>query len=363
MYNIHKTLLEKYRALLAEGTLHLDVEQEIVIWELQRLHDELVRPRSGFLAKLIKPAPLRGVYIYGGVGRGKSTIMDLFFKTLPDDVKKRRVHFHQFMIEVHDFLHVQRNERDRDADRALPRMAAKLADNVRVLCFDEFHVTDVADAMILGRLFTALFERGVVVVATSNWAPDLLYEDGLQRERFLPFIKLLKDRCEVLHIDSPRDYRRQFLEQEGTYFKPFSPDTDAKIHKLFVHLTEGAPTKREQFEVKGRVIEVEEVAKGVARFSFSQLCERPHGAEDYIAIAKRYHTIFIERVPQMGYDRRNEAKRFMTLIDALYEASKKVIISADQEPDELYIGDDHAFEFQRTVSRLQEMQSKEYLER
>ncbi len=362
MPNRNKAPFKKYKALVADGTLHVDVEQEMAVWELQRLFDELIKPSSGLLTKFMKPKSIKGIYIYGGVGRGKSMIMDLFFDTLPDNLKKSRIHFHEFMIETHNFLHEQRNEKDNDADKALPKLAAEIASNSNILCFDEFHVTDVADAMILGRLFTHLFERGVRVVATSNCAPDLLYEGGLQRERFLPFIELLKERCEVLHLDSPRDYRRQFLEQEGTYFTPIGHASDEKVNTLFHHLTEGEEPKAKSFEVKGRVIEIDAVAKGVARFTFAQLCERPHGAEDYIEMAKRYHTIFVEHVPQMGYDRRNEAKRFMILIDALYEAGTNVVISAEEPADGLYVGDDHEFEFQRTTSRLQEMQSKEYLE-
>jgi cell division protein ZapE len=284
-------------------------------------------------------------------------LMDMFFASLPAGLPKKRVHFHEFMMEVHEGLHEKRGER---ADESLPKLAEALARDVRVLCFDEFHVTDVADAMILGRLFTALFARGVVVVATSNGPPDLLYEGGLQRERFVPFITLLKERMRIVHLDSPHDYRTHFLAEEGTYFTPLGAAAQAHMDTLFAHLTEGAAAQNSTLRIKSRKITVR-AAGGIARFSFAQLCEQPHGAQDYLAIAKTYHTVFLEGVPQLSAEQRNEAKRLMILVDVLYEAGTKLVISADSPAESLYTGHDHAHEFKRTISRLQEMQSSAYL--
>ena len=347
-----------YQQRLNDDALKVDPVQAHAVQSLQRLYEELdgYSLKKGWFSKTPK-AP-QGVYMHGGVGRGKSMLMDLFFDCLPPDMPKERVHFHAFMIRVHDYLHSQRQARD----QSIVRLAKTIAQNSYVLCFDEFHVTDVTDAMILGRLFKSLFKQGVVVVATSNWEPDRLYEGGLQRELFLPFIDLLKEKLEVVHLDSPTDYRTQFLTQEGSYFWPLGGETTRQVNTVFNALTDNKLPRPDVIEVKGREIEVEAAAKGVARFSFSQLCERPHGAEDYLEITKKYHTVFLENVPKLGYDRRNEAKRLMVLIDALYEAGTRLVVSADALPDKLYQGHDHAFEFDRTISRLQEMQSLEYLE-
>ncbi len=360
-----------YKQRLADTSLRADPVQERCIDALERLYQEIMAargaPKANFFQRITglgatkSEAPL-GVYMHGGVGRGKSMLMDLFYSCLPDDMRKSRVHFHKFMIDVHDYINTRRdNEGGREGvDATLPLLAERLAEKSRILCFDEFHVTDVTDAMILGRLFTALFDRGVIVVATSNWEPDRLYEGGLQRERFLPFIDLVKRKMEVVFLDSPTDYRAETLAKEGSYFTPLGDMTDRTMDHVFAKLTDNAPIDRESFEVKGRRIEVEQVAYGVARFSFAQLCEQPHGAEDYLEIARRYSTVFIERVPKMGYDRRNEVVRLMKLIDALYEGHVNVVISADAVPEKLYAGKDHAFEFERTISRLQEMQSEDY---
>ncbi len=351
--------LKTYQKRLSDGELKPDPVQEQAAHALERVYTDVLsyKPKKGLFSK--KEAPPRGLYMHGGVGRGKSMLMDLFFECLPEDIASRRVHFHEFMIEVHEYLHAQKTQRD----QSITKLAKQIAEDVQVLCFDEFHVTDVTDAMILGRLFKAVFGHGVVVIATSNWEPNRLYEGGLKRDRFLPFIALLTERMEVLHLDSPTDYRTKFLTQEGTYFYPLGGDTQGKLDNLFKKLTDGAPAQAETLTVKGHDVDVAAAVKGVARVTFQQMCERPYGAEDYIAIAERYHTVFIENVRRMNYDRRNEAKRFMNLIDALYEARTRVIMSANALPDELYKGEDHAFEFERTVSRLQEMQSAEYLDR
>lgn len=362
-----------YQERIDQGELRVDPVQQSVIQGLQTLFEELMQARGrkkvGFFQRVtglgkIELGDMRGVYMHGGVGRGKSMLMDLFFDCLPNDIRKTRVHFHQFMIDVHDYIH-SRRESDgvrEGVDATLPLLAERIAERSRVLCFDEFHVTDVADAMILGRLFTALFDRGVIVVATSNWEPDRLYEGGLQRDRFIPFIALLKRKMKVVHLDSPTDYRTETSLEEGSYFHPLNGVTKKAIDQVFVSLTDGAKPKSDVIKIKGRKIKVGCAANGVARFTFAQLCEHPHGAEDYIAIAERYETVFLEGIPKMGYDRRNEVKRLMNLIDALYEAHVFLVVSAQAPPERLYHGHDHSYEFERAISRLTEMQSLEYKE-
>lgn len=364
-----QTPLSLYSEKLVRGELHLDPAQGAAVKSLQRLYEELLEgekaPKTSFFQKFSSKGKTesvpRGIYLYGGVGRGKSMLMDLFYSCLPEETSKRRVHFHEFMIEVHDYINTRRSEDTINGavDQALPSLGEILFRKSKVLCFDEFHVTDVADAMILGRLFRLLFEKGLVVVATSNWPPDRLYEGGLQRERFLPFIALMKEKMEVVYLDSPHDYRAQTLAEEGTYFTPLGRVTERKMDEVFGLLTDQASTHEEKLFVKGRRVPVR-TAKGVARFTFAQLCEQPLGAEDYLTIARTFHTVFLENVPVLRYDRRNEAKRLMNLIDALYDKRVRVVISAAAEPEKLYSGSDHGFEFQRTVSRLQEMQGEGY---
>ena len=343
-----------------------DAAQQRGLAVLQSLFDQLTilqKPKKIWAIFPGKPATLKGIYLYGGVGRGKSMLMDLFYEQLPATIPRRRVHFHEFMIGVHDFLHQTRQAAKSGAgpDRALLDFADKLARDVRVLCFDEFHVTDIADAMILGRLFTALFDRGLVVVATSNWPPEKLYEGGLQRDRFLPFIKLVRERMTALEVDDGTDYRLRTLTQDGVYFWPLNDHTHQRMDVMFAHLTGGAQAHGAALRVKGRMIAVTAMAKNVARFTFAQLCEQALGAEDYLTIAATYRTVFLENIPKLTYDRRNEAKRLMILVDALYDRGTKLIVSADALPSQLYRGHDHEFEFQRTVSRLIEMQSPDYL--
>jgi cell division protein ZapE len=358
------TPLERYKAKLSSGQIEQDVGQESAARALDRLFHEVLefhgekstwsQTMAIFSGKRVAP---KGVYIYGPVGRGKSMLMDLLFESIPVGIKKRRVHFHAFMIEVHEYTHSRRTENQYESgvregvDAVLPALASVISNRCKVLCFDEFHVTDVADAMILGRLFTALFDHGVSVVATSNWAPDDLYKGGLQRDRFLPFIELLKKRMDVVYLDSPTDYRARTLKEMSVYFTPLNASTSERANNLFKNLTQNEEPYADLVSVKGRTIEVPVVAKGVARFSFAQLCERPLAAEDYIALAKRYHTIFLEDIPRLGYDRRNEVKRLMILVDILYEHHRNLVITAEELPAHLYSGHDHEFEFQRTISR------------
>lgn len=369
-----KGILDSYKHRIKAKDLHEDELQELGVLSLQRLHEELVAAQAcekrTFFEKLTGMGAgnletPQGVYLYGGVGRGKSMLMDLFYQNLPKQIRARRVHFHAFMIEVHEYIHSRRMDDGMydEVDAVLPSLAERIAEHSRVLCFDEFHVTDIADAMILGRLFTALFDRDVVVVATSNWAPEDLYKDGLQRARFMPFIDLLKARLEVIHLDGALDYRGQFMQEEGCYFYPLGRTNLEKIETLFHKITGKTSASAAKLEVKGRTIDIKAACKGIARFSFDELCRKPLGAEDYLKIAQEYKTIFLESVPKLKKDERNEAKRLMVLIDALYENKTKLVVSADAPPEGIYTGKDHGFEFERTVSRLKEMQSKEYLQK
>ncbi|MFP4386480.1 MAG: cell division protein ZapE [Alphaproteobacteria bacterium] len=363
-----KTPLKVYWRRVEAGELVLDHEQERVALALQRLFDLLLVVSSkacvSFFHRMLRRGTREecrvpdGLYIYGGVGRGKSMLMDLFYETLPEGIGKRRVHFHEFMIEVHDYIHSHQADGSvmGAVDQALPSLAGLIARRSRVLCFDEFHVSDIADAMILGRLFKILFEHDVVVVATSNWPPDDLYKDGLQRERFLPFIDLLKSKVCVFCLEGNQDYRRQKACAQGTYFTPLGKMSDDKMDRIFEILSDGEPPENDIIHVKGREIVVEQTARGAGRFSFSQLCEGAYGAEDYIAIADRFHSLMIEGIPIMGREHDNEAKRFMTLIDVLYEAGTRVFFTAEDAPDHLYQGSRYIKEFERTVSRLLEMQ-------
>lgn len=306
--------------------------------------------------------PPRGVYLWGGVGRGKSMLMDLLFANVAIE-RKRRVHFGEFMLEVHARIAAER--RKEAGDPILP-VAAALAEEAQLLAFDEMMVTNSPDAMILSRLFTALIEAGVAVVTTSNRAPTDLYRNGLNREHFLPFIALIEERLDVVALNGPVDYRRDRLGQQNIWCVPNGEQATADLSAAFFRLTDYPPEDRdhvpsEELIVQGRALRVPKTLKGVAVFAFKRLCGEARGAADYLAIARRYHTVILVGIPVLGPDNRNEAARFVQLIDALYEHKVKLLASADAAPDQLYPRGDGAFEFQRTVSRLEEMRSEDYL--
>jgi cell division protein ZapE len=356
------TPLANLEKRIAEGTLTEDAGQLAAAQALTDLHESLAswRIKDGWFRH--KTPPPRGLYLWGGVGRGKSMLMDLFFKTAPV-AQKRRVHFHEFMQETHARIGAWRKrlERKKGQDDPIPPVAKAIAADARLLCFDEFQVTDIADAMLLGRLFEQLFDIGVVVVATSNRVPDDLYRDGINRQLFLPFIAELKDRLDVMEVGSGVDHRLQQLTAAPVYYTPLGSEADAALDEAWKRLTQGAEPQSCTITVHGRAVPVPREAAGVARFTFAELCARPLGAADYLAIAAQFHTLLVGDVPQLTPDKRNEAKRFVTLIDALYEAKTKLVMSAAAEPDDLYPAGDGAFEFERTASRLMEMRSETYL--
>jgi len=364
-----------YGLAIAEGNIQADPAQEEAAQLLQTLHEKLQRYKPGKVKGLRKffggktPEAPRGLYLYGGVGRGKSMLMDLFFDTTGFE-PKRRVHFHAFMLEVHESNHRWRKMSQQERRKAgfpnddpIPPLAARLASEAKLLCFDEFHVTDVADAMILGRLFQALFDEGVVLVLTSNRAPDELYVGGLNRSLFIPSIELIKDRLEVRHLQSPTDYRLERIKGMPVYHVPLDMRSANELDVSFKALTDESEDEAMEIPVQqGRRLMVPQAAKGVARFTFEELCARPLGAADYLAIAKHFHTLVLADIPQMDRDKRNEAKRFVTLIDALYENHTKLVCSAAARPEDLYPAGDGSFEFSRTASRLIEMQSHDYFD-
>jgi cell division protein ZapE len=355
-------LVEEYRALAAAGVLEQDAAQAAVAARLQALQQALRhwrRRRNGFTALLSRSRTEtpRGLYLWGPVGRGKTMLMDLFFATTTFRYK-RRAHFHEFMAEVHDRIAAARKTVPGDP---IPQVAAAIADKTALLCFDELHVTDIADAMILSRLFTALLERQVVVVATSNVPPRELYEGGLNRQLFLPFVDLIEQRMDVEALPAARDYRLSKLAGRPLYFTPADARARAEMDRLWADLAGNTPGAPLTLEVKGRKLVVPQTALGVARFSFAELCEEPLGTLDYLALAHTFHTVLIDGIPVLGPARRDVARRFVNLIDTLYDSHVGLAVSADAGPAGLYPEGDVHFLFERTVSRLTEMQSEGYL--
>ncbi len=358
-----ETLQERYRGMVRSGEIHPDPAQKLAVEKLEMLANRLARyvpPVTtdifSFFTRKSGEVP-RGLYVFGRVGRGKTMLMDEFYATVPFE-KKRRVHFHEFMIEVHDRIAEARKSQSGDP---VPHVGEVIARAAPLLCLDELQVTDIADATILGRLFTVLFERGTVIVATSNAPPWELYKNGLNRGLFLPFIELIEEKMEVMELESARDYRLGRLTGMPLYFSPLGPQADAEIRKSWKMLTGRDAGEPAVIAVKGRNVPVPEAAMGVARFSFEDLCGQPLGANDYVAIAHNYHTLVIENVPLLTPARRNEARRFNTLIDTLYDQRIGLVMSAAAEPDALYPAGDGADLFHRTASRLMEMRSDAYL--
>lgn len=367
--------LPALRAQVAAGLIAADPAQELAaeklqdLWRRIRGYDPRVEPpeTGGFLGRFFRRKPVDeapsgaplGLYLVGEVGRGKSMLMDMFFASA-EVGRKKRLHFHQFMQQAHRRIHAWKKQHGDSAD-PIPPLADSIVAEAALLCFDEFQVHDIADAMILGRLFEALFARGVVVVATSNTAPDDLFKGKPGRDAFLPFIQLIKKRIEVLVLDSARDYRRERIRVLPTWHVPPDGRAERALDAAFAELTGETAAAPERLTLLGRAVEVPLAARGVARFGFDEICGRPLGPADYLAIATHFHTLVLDGIPRLGPENADRARRFITLVDALYEHRVKLLASAEDHPDRLYERGENAAMFERTASRLMEMQSQDYL--
>jgi cell division protein ZapE len=364
------SLSQQYATLAEAGEIERDPAQDALIEKLAQLEWRLVDYQPGqksWWSRLFgvrdKGLPVKGLYIFGDVGRGKTMLMDLFFDASMV-ARKHRAHFHEFMTDVHERIHSFRQTfSPEDVTDPIALTATSIARETRLLCFDELHVTDIADAMILGRLFEGLFERGVTVVATSNVPPRELYKDGLNRALFLPFVDLIEQHMEVVQLDARIDYRLEKLMSVPVWYVPAGREADAALDAAWRRLAAGQAVREQTLSVHGHDVRVPRAARGVARFSFADLCAQPLAAADYLKIAHEFHTLILDRIPVMDFARRNEAKRFIILIDTLYDQCVKLVASAEAEPDALYRAEEgfEAQEFKRTASRLIEMRSDSYL--
>ena len=350
---------QRYQADLAREGFVADSAQAAAVDSLQHVFEQLVQnpPKKRLLRRRHDWPPVKGLYLWGGVGRGKTHLMDAFFETLPFP-QKLRTHFHRFLLDVH-----ARRQKHKDVQDPLKFVADALARKFRVVCFDEFHVSDIADAMILGRLFEALFEHGVTLVATSNCAPQELYRNGLQRQNFLPAIAMLERHTTVLNVDGGTDYRLRALTRAALYHCPSDTRSDALLDAAFDDIAPEPGQHDARLRIHGRELKARRLADGVAWFEFDELCEGPRSAADYIELACEHHTLIISNMPQLTTEKEDPARRFVNLVDEFYDRGVKLLIAADVPQESLYVGKKSAFEFQRTHSRLQEMQSQEYLAR